>query len=190
MKTCIFDQCTNKHDSHGFCANHARQYRKYGHPLSKDEVHERISKARTAMLLKYYAENPDRPKRLVSPEKRVALKGKRMNTGRTHFKKGYAPWNRGSTKYSDLEKLSARQQRLAFRKVRNLVIARDNSTCQFCDSSTEYPQVDHIKKWIDYPELRFELDNLRTLCMPCHYFVTYKRKLPQGTFWGHRSTTI
>lgn len=66
------------------------------------------------------------------------------------------------------------------------VLARDDYTCQICLSGSEYLQVDHIKGWTEYPELRFDLDNLRTLCMPCHYYVTYKKKLPKGMTWGHR----
>jgi 5-methylcytosine-specific restriction endonuclease McrA len=66
-----------------------------------------------------------------------------------------------------------------------LVFARDNYTCQICDQYGNSIQVDHIKPWSKYPDLRFELDNCRTLCMACHYYVTFKRKLPQGVVWGH-----
>ena len=31
-----------------------------------------------------------------------------------------------------------------------------------------YLEADHIKPWAYFPDLRFELDNGRTLCRPCH----------------------
>ena len=65
------------------------------------------------------------------------------------------------------------------------VLVRDDYTCQICFTRGNYLQVDHIKSWADYPELRFDMDNCRTLCMACHYYVTFKRKMPQGTIWGH-----
>lgn len=93
-RLCGFDGCTQKHDSHGYCANHARQYRKYGHPLSSEEIHLRRSESTSKAQLAFYSANPDRPIRKVSAEKRALLKGRRMNTGRTHFKKGFTPWNK------------------------------------------------------------------------------------------------
>lgn len=217
MKTCNFNDCSNRHDSHGYCANHARQYRKYGHPLSKEEVFERLSEASTKRMLKFYAENPDRPKRRVSPEKRAALKGRRMNTGHTHFKKGFTPWNKGTkglmkawnrgipmsddmrdklsrahigkrpwNKVGDGITAKSKAERVRFREtLQALVFQRDDYTCQICDHNGGNIQVDHIKSWTDHPELRFELTNCRTLCMACHYYVTFKRKMPKGIVWGH-----
>ena len=54
-----------------------------------------------------------------------------------------------------------------------------------CDQVGGSLSVDHIKSWANYPELRFREDNCRTLCMACHYYITFKRKLPQGVVWGH-----
>lgn len=66
------------------------------------------------------------------------------------------------------------------------ILARDNYTCQICQQIGGYLQVDHIKGWADYPELRFDENNCRTLCMACHYYVTYKKKMPKGIVWGHK----
>lgn len=65
------------------------------------------------------------------------------------------------------------------------VFDRDNYTCQVCLQYGGSLQADHIKSWADYPELRFDIENCRTLCMACHYYVTFKRKLPAGVVWGH-----
>ena len=76
--------------------------------------------------------------------------------------------------------------RQQFRKQLQLkILERDNYTCQVCSQYSGNLQVDHIKSWKNHPELRFDLDNCRTLCMACHYYVTFKRKMPEGTIWGH-----
>lgn len=62
---------------------------------------------------------------------------------------------------------------LEYRNWRTQVFERDNYTCQFCGerSRSGHPvtlNADHIKPFADYPELRLELDNGRTLCLDCH----------------------
>lgn len=57
---------------------------------------------------------------------------------------------------------------------RREVLKRDNYTCQICQQRTKKGQrvvlqVDHIKPYALYPELRLDLDNARTVCKPCHY---------------------
>jgi len=49
------------------------------------------------------------------------------------------------------------------------VLARDNHTCQFCGRRGGDLQADHIKPYKDYPDLRWDVSNGRTLCKPCHY---------------------
>jgi len=66
------------------------------------------------------------------------------------------------------------------------VFNKDNYTCQICDQYNGYLHADHIKSWKDYLELRFDVNNGRTLCRACHYYVTFKRKMPEGSLWGIR----
>lgn len=88
----------------------------------------------------------------------------------SNWKGGITPENlkiRGSTEY---------------KKWRKSVFKRDNYTCQHCgDRSAIGNKVilhaDHIKQFAFYPELRFDVNNGRTLCVPCHKKTpTWKRQ--------------
>lgn len=74
-----------------------------------------------------------------------------------------------------------KEQRTAFynstkwRVLRNHILERDNHECQWCKANglvvtdmNTVLEVDHIKELEYYPELRFDEDNLRTLCKDCH----------------------
>lgn len=103
-------------------------------------------------------------------------------------------WNKGTVglmprphnKIGDGITSQSKLERAKFRKTTQmLVFQRDDFTCQMCDQRGGNLQVDHKKSWSQYPELRFDIDNCRTLCMACHYFVTFKKKIPLGIVWGH-----
>lgn len=111
---------------------------------------------------------------------RIGKRSKKFGKKYPHLQ-GINHWRWEGGKTSESEK-----QRVRFRRVmQQKIFQRDNYTCQICEQYSGYLQVDHIKKWADFPELRFELDNCRTLCMACHYYITFKRKFPQGVVWGH-----
>lgn len=57
---------------------------------------------------------------------------------------------------------------MKYRNWRKGVFERDDFTCQICFKKGSYLHADHIKAFAIYPELRFELLNGRTLCVPCH----------------------
>ena len=58
-------------------------------------------------------------------------------------------------------------QRKSYRDWRKAVFERDNFECIWC-GSTENLNADHIKPFAYFPELRFAIDNGRTLCKKCH----------------------
>ena len=114
-------------------------------------------------------------------------KGKRPNI-ETEFSKGSIPWNKGLerpemsgknhwnwkggiTSWQNIIRHS-----LKYKKFRTKVFKRDNYICQICGQRGGKLNADHIKPFSLYPELRFEMSNMRTVCEECH------RKLP--TFAG------
>jgi hypothetical protein len=61
------------------------------------------------------------------------------------------------------------------KKWREDVFERDNYTCQKCNNYGVELNSHHIKSWINYPELRYDINNGETLCIKCHHS-THKSK--------------
>lgn len=111
----------------------------------------------------------------------------------TQFKNGHMPWLKGKTKLVDerIAKSSGRnhynwkggktaetkKERSKFRvNYAPKVFERDNYTCQKCGARGIALHANHKKTWADYPELRFDLENVETLCWYCHYVETFKKE--------------
>ncbi len=64
---------------------------------------------------------------------------------------------------------------------RNAVLSRDGFKCIWCDSREDL-EVDHIKPWGLFPELRNDVSNGRTLCHSCHIgTITYGARMDKFT---------
>jgi len=94
--------------------------------------------------------------RSISIERRLKISLDRRGS-KSHF------WKGGITKYT-----KAIKNKIEYRLWRENVFKRDNWTCVICKIRGGYLEADHIKPFSLYPELRFVLDNGRTLCKNCH----------------------
>lgn len=109
----------------------------------------------------------------------------KASTSSTCFKKGIVPWNKGKNIPSpnkgkkfprgkdhwNYKKGPSKDRRLSdpfYRDWRTEIFKRDNYTCIFCGINGGLLNADHIKPWALFPELRYSLENGRTLCLPCH----------------------
>lgn len=125
-----------------------------------------------------------------------ALKGKApWNKGRKGLQrnhnisglniKGVSPWNKGLKGFRAGERSHLWKggitpinhkirSSMEYKEWRKSVFERDGYCCTACGYKREAGaerrefNADHIKPFALYPELRFELSNGRTLCVPCH----------------------
>lgn len=122
--------------------------------------------------------NKDKKKPALTPEHRYKLgnsiRGKHhsIETRRKIGKKGELHWNWQGGKKPINERI---RNSLEMKLWREAVFRRDNWTCVWCGikfikgiTGVVQIQADHIKPFALFPELRFAIDNGRTLCIDCH----------------------
>lgn len=74
-------------------------------------------------------------------------------------------WKGGHVKHPD-KAIRMSYQYIAWRTA---VFTRDDYTCQACGQHGGRLQADHELPFALFPDLRFEVLNGRTLCVPCHF---------------------
>lgn len=129
-------------------------------------------------IRKYCSKECLNKSKIGKPAWNKGLKGIHLSPN-TEFKKGHktviAPlenrrtgvknnkWKGGITPINEKVRKS-----IKYKEWRKKVFERDNFTCQSCGTRGGDKHADHIKPFALYPELRFSLENGRTLCVPCH----------------------
>lgn len=97
-------------------------------------------------------------------------KGNKIRSGENH-----PNWNFDLPKH---ERNRRRTKTSRVVKLRNEVYKRDNYTCYICSKTNTSLNAHHILPWSKFEELRYDIDNLVTMCTECHkkYHNTYKIK--------------
>jgi 5-methylcytosine-specific restriction endonuclease McrA len=68
---------------------------------------------------------------------------------------------------------------MEYKKWKFECLKRDGHICQKCGQKGGFLEVDHIKGFIDFPDLRFEISNGVTLCILCHHNKDGIRRIPK-----------
>ena len=119
------------------------------------------------------------------PTKEILEKQSKSHIGKSH------PWNKGENnnfwRGGKTPKILALRMSLKYKIWRRAVFERDNYKCVICGYKGNKLNADHIKPFCDYPELRFVIDNGRTLCVSCHKTTdTFGRKAIKDAKFFHQ----
>jgi len=118
----------------------------------------------TSPAIRFWAKKHQIKSRTISEirsKKYWGLKGKqnamfgRLGKDNPNWDGGHSPERQ--TKYA----------RYFWKELAKTILKKDNYKCQNCGDKNKLV-IHHIKKWSCYPELRFEVNNLITLCENCH----------------------
>jgi hypothetical protein len=145
-----------------------------GNPAKRSDVRAKLSAAHKG--------------RTDAPEKRLRtslrMKGNTFNLGRKFSEEHRAKISAGIKARYDIKGRVTSEDTLIrnsaeYAAWRAAVFARDNYQCVVGGKAHgSRLHADHIKPFAEFPDLRFDLDNGRTLCIPCHRKTEkYGRKL-------------
>ena len=94
-------------------------------------------------------------------------------------------WKGGVTKQNILIRSS-----VSYKQWRRKIMVRDNFTCRDCSKVGGKLEVDHIKPFAFFPELRFAESNGKTLCHDCHVKTNFNRGYWQKYFQEKLQPTL
>jgi len=125
----------------------------------------KISQGHKKRGLKYYEIKQEIKRKLISlnlPKRGMGLEG-RLKLSKRFKGEGSVTWRGGISKKNHIARHC-----FEYREWRIAVFKRDKFICQFCNKKGGILHADHLKGFADYPELRFDVNNGRTLCEKCH----------------------
>jgi hypothetical protein len=113
-----------------------------------------------------------------------------LSGGKGQFKKGHSTWNKGKQYLAIREEnhprfkgvVTEKTLRARIEAVSTQKAARDrDGKCLWCEV-VEDLHAHHIKTWKKHPDLRYDLNNLITLCRSCHAKVRDKEETYEQFF--------
>ena len=132
-----------------------------------DETKAKISKAHIGVNNSPWSDSQNRKEMLQALRKAwVATTGKKQ-TIETRKKRSLSMMGKNVTNGNSKKNTLIRNS-IESRLWREAVFARDNYTCQVCNIRGGKLRAHHIKAFATFPELRFAIDNGKTLCVECH----------------------
>lgn len=146
---------------------------KKGHKINVGRIFSKATRKRISEANKI----SHKGKRLSEEHKKnisKSLKGRKnlriRDIGKgTRFKKGQNLGKKNPNWKGGITPLNKKiRSSVEYRLWRQAVFKRDNWTCIWCGQRGGSLVADHIKSFALFPELRFAIDNGRTLCRNCH----------------------
>lgn len=139
MRICKHTTCDKKHDSHGYCVNHARQFRRWGRIRTKAEqsaeISERAKRVKPALGKTWKIKDTSK------------MRGKHV---KSEFKKGMTPWNKGLENWqTDAHKESARRANLGktpWNKNKKMLSITGNKNWIWAGDKVSYRT---LHKWVE-----------------------------------------
>ena len=128
---------------------------------ASEETKKKISKSHVGNKWGFVKGNiiSKKNKEITSKRMKGNKIGKKFESGEKHWN-----WKKGITPINTKIRMSTE-----YKLWRKAVFERDNYTCIWCGNKQgKNLEADHIKPFSLFPELRFAIDNGRTLCIECH----------------------
>lgn len=131
-------------------------------------ISERMKRRKMSQETRIKISESGKGRKLTPKQKEIAIK----NFDPYYWKGRHNPnvsgknnWNWKGGRTSETRRL---RTSLEYREWREKVFKRDYWTCRFCGKKGHELHAHHIKSWSKFPELRFDVNNGKTSCVPCH----------------------
>jgi hypothetical protein len=157
----------------------------YKHKTPSEETKRKMSLSKIGRIVNY-----ETRLKISNSKKGVKLsESHKRNLSISHI--GQKSWNKGlkmpeiSGKNNPNWKGGISKERQSFGNKdyvnwRNDIFKKDDYTCCLCGRFGGNLNAHHIKKWSDFPKLRYDVKNGETLCKECHKIIHLKNPMEKA----------
>lgn len=164
--SCKIENCESPKQGLGYCNRHYKQFKKHGRILTAEDISESMRQNNAKRIRVSGWSWSDEAKKKRSED----AKGRRTNTGRTHFMAGNKPWNSGKKhlKITGVRNANWKGDEVSYRNLHRWVVRQlgQPGDCANCDKTK---LTRHQIHWANIShEYRREVDDWVRLCTKCH----------------------